>query len=136
MLEMDKRTKKLLADLIPAALQVVTRMLEIAYANGLNMQCHSCYRSSEDQNKLYASILQYRKQLEINESLMNLHEPLLSEENKELIDEVLDSPQQSMNNIAFLKLYNEDMLGGSIANPQMWLHDTFAYLKAYKKKVG
>ena len=89
-----------------------------------------------EQNKLYASILQYRRQLEINETLMNLHEPLISEENKELIRSVLDDPQQDMNNAAFLRMYNEDMLGGSIANPQMWLHDTFTYLKAYKKKVG
>jgi len=54
MLEMDQRTKKLVAELIPPAQEVMNRMLEIAYANGLNMQCHSGYRSPEDQDKLYA----------------------------------------------------------------------------------
>lgn len=53
-MEMDQRTKKLLEDLIPAAKKIMHRMLEIAHANKLNMQCHSCYRSSEDQDKLYA----------------------------------------------------------------------------------
>jgi hypothetical protein len=67
---------------------------------------------------------------------MNLHEPLISEENKETVHEVLASPQKELNGMQFLKMYNEDMLGGSITNPQMWLHDTFMYLKAYKPKVG
>lgn len=87
-------------------------------------------------NKLYGSILQYKRQLEINEILMNLHEPLISEENKNTVHEVLNTPQKELNNMQFLKMYNDDMLGGSITNPQMWLHDTFMYLKAYKPKVG
>lgn len=53
-LEMDKRTKKLFEDLLPEAKEAMGRMLEMAYANNINMQCHSCYRSSEDQDKLYA----------------------------------------------------------------------------------
>lgn len=87
-------------------------------------------------NKLYASILQYRRQLEINETLMNLHEPLLSESSIQEVLEVLESPNQEMDMHKFLSMYNDDMLGGSINNPQMWLYDTFNFLKAFKKKVG
>lgn len=53
-MEADKRTKRLFEDLLPEAKKVMERMLQTAYENGLNMQCHSCYRSPEDQDKLYA----------------------------------------------------------------------------------
>ena len=93
-------------------------------------------QKSADKNKLYNSITIFKRQLEINQTLMNLHEPLISEENIQEIQQVLDNPRQEVNGAEFLLMYNEDMLGGSISNPQMWLYDTFNYLKAYKPKVG
>lgn len=88
-----------------------------------------------ENHKLYGSILSFQKQLEINNILMNLHEPLISDLNIDQIHDLLLNPQQSYNPATFLKMYNEDMLGGSIINPQMWMHDTFSYLKAFKKKL-
>lgn len=92
-------------------------------------------KEREDINKLYTKVLLYEKQLVINQTLMNLHEPLISESNKQEIEEVLESPKKSLEAKNFITLYNTDMLGGALANPQMWLHDTFHYLTAYKKKV-
>ena len=66
---------------------------------------------------------------------MNLHEPLISDDNKEEIQEVLENPKKTLQVKDFISLYNIDMLGGALTNPQMWLHDTFHYLTAYKKKV-
>lgn len=83
-------------------------------------------------NKLYYKTVLYRKQLEINNILMNLHEPLLSEENKQGLQELLQSPSKNFDMMSFLTLYNEDRLEGSITSPKMWLYDTFQYLLAYK----
>lgn len=93
-------------------------------------------QEKEDTNKLYTQVLLYEKQLQINQILMNLHEPLLSESSIAEIEEVLQNPNQEIHAGPFMEMYNDDMLGGSIPNTQMWLHDTFHYLKAYKQKVG
>lgn len=89
-----------------------------------------------EKNKLYAQVVTFKKQLEINEILMNLHEPLLSDSAIAEIEEVLQNPNQEFHAGPFMEMYNDDMLGGSIPNTSMWLHDTFHYLKAYKHKVG
>ena len=50
------------------------------------------------------------------------------------IQEVLDNPNDQMDTLSFLKLYNEDSLGNSIPNTQLWLYNTFNNLKIFKKK--
>lgn len=92
-------------------------------------------REREKSNKLYTQVLLYEKQLQINQILMNLHEPVLSPGNIEEIDEVVNNPSKTFNMGDFLLLYRDDLLEGAISNPTMWLHDTFNYLTAYKKKV-
>lgn len=89
----------------------------------------------QETNKLYTQILIYEKQLQINQTLMNLHEPLLSDSSIEEIKDVLANSNHNLDIKSFLELYNIDKLGNSINNPQMWLYDTFNYLKAFAKKV-
>lgn len=87
----------------------------------------------KEDHKMYRSILDFQKQLEINNLLMNLHEPILSDEHKFEIQNIIDTPNRVMNITEFLQMYNEDLLGNSISNPQVWLYDTFHYLKVFKK---
>lgn len=49
------RTIKLLETLAPAAKDVISKLLDIGYANNLNVQVHSAYRSPAEQDKLFAS---------------------------------------------------------------------------------
>jgi 5'-3' exonuclease len=81
-----------------------------------------------DQNKKYALILQYRKQLEINYQIINLHEVMLSEVNRQAIHSLLATPNKQLYVKEFLQYYSNDLLGNSIRNPQVWLYESFRNL--------
>ena len=80
----------------------------------------------------YTDIYNYRKQLAINEQLMNLTDPNIPEQNKELLDSVILNPRDNYDPASFLKLCQEDQVEGSLRTPQMWLTETFSKLKDYK----
>lgn len=80
----------------------------------------------------YQDIVNYEKQLVINEQLMNLIEPNIPVEDKEALDELVDTYRNTFEPTTFMKLYNEDTLGGSISNVQVWLNETFSKLTQYK----
>lgn len=82
----------------------------------------------------YGNVINFTNQLRINRQLMDLVNVNIPEEDVETIQTVLDNPNDQMNSLAFLRLYNEDSLGNSIPNTQMWLHSTFNNLKVFKKK--
>lgn len=87
---------------------------------------------SEGRPKKYTDIYNYRNQLLINKQLMDLDEVNIPEQDIVEIREVLANPSYVFEMSAFLRLYNDDMLGNSIPNTNMWVHDTFNYLKAFK----
>jgi len=60
---------------------------------------------------------------------MNLHEVNIPEEDIEVIEDVISNPKHALDVSAFVRLYNEDNLGNSIPNLQMWLYDNFNRLK-------
>ena len=82
----------------------------------------------------YGNVINFTNQLRINRQLMDLVNVNIPEEDVETIQAVLDNPNDQMNSLAFLRLYNEDSLGNSIPNTQMRLHSTFNNLKVFKKK--
>lgn len=83
-----------------------------------------------NENKFYLSILERRKQLEINKKLMDLKNIFISNENKEIIKENFNS-SYSLNSYFFHQLYNIDKLGDKIPNVDSWLNEVFGYLGLY-----
>jgi len=80
----------------------------------------------------YQDLYNYRHQLQINEKLMNLVEPNIPDQDKEALDELVNSYRETFEPQAFVKLYNEDNLQGSILNVSVWLNETFSKLTQYK----
>lgn len=80
----------------------------------------------------YTDIYNYRHQLVINEQLMNLTDPNIPEQNKDLLDSVILNPRNNYDPASFLRLCQEDQIEGSLRTPQIWLTETFSKLKDYK----
>jgi len=80
----------------------------------------------------YADIYNFRHQLVINKQLMDLITPNIPEPDRERLDGMLLNPRNQYDPTSFLRLYNEDQIGKSIMNPQIWLGETFAKLAEYK----
>ena len=80
----------------------------------------------------YIDIFNYKHQLRINEKLMNLIEPNIPDQDKEELDQLVNNYRETFETQAFMKLYNEDNLGGSISNVPVWLNETFSKLTQYK----
>lgn len=87
---------------------------------------------SESKAGKYRDVFNYKHQLRINKQLMDLREPNIPEEDKLRLDQMLDNPRTNYDPQTFIKLYNEDQLGKSLLNPQIWLGETFAKLNEYK----
>ena len=84
--------------------------------------------------KILGDIYNFRNQLLINKQLMDLHNVNIPEEDRQTIQEVLDNPNSEIHTHSFITLYNQDNLGNSIPNVQMWLYDTFNKLKVVVKE--
>lgn len=80
----------------------------------------------------YQDLYNYRHQLQINKRLMDLVEPNIPDPDKEELDELVNSYRETFEPQAFVKLYNEDNLQGSILNVSVWLNESFSKLTQYK----
>ena len=97
----------------------------------------SIFSKSEElvnEHGLYGDIVNFKKQLLINQQLMDLTNPDLPEDSLEEIEQVLTNKPNKLDKLHFLKLYNEDRLGNSIPNTEIWLNEIFSYLQVYKLK--
>lgn len=79
----------------------------------------------------YQDIYNFRHQLSINKQLMDLVEPNIPDEDRVRLDWLVTNPRSVYDPSCFLKLYQEDQIGKSILNPQVWLSETFAKLKDF-----
>lgn len=83
-----------------------------------------------DNEPLYGNVYNFRKQLEINKKLMDLHNPIIPEQEKERLDKVINEKPYKLNKSKFLMLNNEDRLENNInSNLEYWLTNTFGYLE-------
>lgn len=95
------------------------------------------FNKSEEKRQehgLYENICNFKKQLFINQQLMDLSNPDMPEDSLEEIEQVLTNEPNKLDKLHFLKLYNEDRLGNSIPNTEIWLNEIFSYLQVYKIK--
>jgi 5'-3' exonuclease len=82
---------------------------------------------------VYARILQEFDRLQTNYKLMDLSNPLLSDQDKSNLEEISKLPLSALNPEAFLRLYNEDGIGKMIRNVDFWLKDIFKVLNSFSK---
>ena len=81
---------------------------------------------------VYARIIHGQDDLEKNYKIMDLSNPMLSKEDKEWLDEVVESNDLSYYPDQFVAMYNEDQMGGLIRNVEFWVKDCFQNLVVKK----
>jgi DNA polymerase-1 len=90
-------------------------------------------KSQNSKGTMYEAINMFSHQLKINEKLMDLHNPNLSEMMKMEIEDVFIQPKNTMDKTKFLTMYQQDLLGNAIPNVEAWLINVFTHLMASKK---
>jgi DNA polymerase I len=83
--------------------------------------CASKYK----EHIVYSRIIFERERLESNYKIMDLKNPLMTEQEKQFVDSYINEPVPSLNVRDFLHLYNEDGLGKMIRNPEFTIKETF-----------
>lgn len=85
-----------------------------------------------DKHVIYSKVVFGIKDLENQYKVMDLHNPLLDDNDKEILEILINSPVEPLKVEPFLRLYNEDGLNKTIKNPSFWLRDTFNTLNSFK----
>ena len=81
---------------------------------------------------IYARIIQDIDALEKNYKIMDLSNPMLDENDKNYLNQVVKSKNLNYIPDQFIAFYNEDKLGGMIRNLEFWVKDVFEKL-SYNK---
>ena len=81
---------------------------------------------------VYARIIQDIDVLEKNYKIMDLSNPMLDENDKKYLNQVVKSKELNYIPDQFISMYNEDKLGGMIRNVEFWIKDVFEKL-SYNK---
>ena len=81
---------------------------------------------------IYERVLAFENQLYVNEKLMDLKNPNIPEDSMNTINHILENPTKTFKPKEFAELYEEDDLGKSINNLQIWLFEKFNQLSRYR----
>lgn len=84
------------------------------------------------ENVIYARIIQDIDSLEKNYKIMDLSNPMLDENDKRYLNQVVKSKELNYIPDQFIAFYNADKLGGMIRNVEFWIKDVFEKL-SYNK---
>ena len=78
---------------------------------------------------IYARVLQHRPDLEKSYQVMDLSNPMLSNQDKEYLQHKVDTNEHQYLPEQFLEFYRNDGLGGIIRNVEFWVQDVFEQFK-------
>ena len=78
---------------------------------------------------VYARILMERNEIESKYKVMDLSKPLVSEQDIEDLQSIIEDDELSFEPEEFVRMYNEDELGKIIKNVDFWIKENFLYLK-------
>ena len=78
---------------------------------------------------VYARILMERNEIESKYKVMDLSKPLVSEQDIEDLQSVIEDDELYFEPEEFIRMYNEDELGKMIKNVDFWIKENFLYLK-------
>ena len=81
---------------------------------------------------VYSRIIQDQKRIETNYKVMDLSIPMIDDNGKKHINNLITEDFPEFNPEMFIQFYNEDKLGGMIRNLETWLKDIFSQFKGYK----
>ena len=70
--------------------------------------------------------------LENKYKIMDLSNPMMTLDDKEYVDAFIKHTELELHPKEFLKMYEEDQIGGLIRNPEFWIKDTFQSLVTLK----
>ncbi len=84
-------------------------------------------RLNESSNALYTKVLQFEHQLRINYRLMSLKDPNVSDEDKKVIDDIINEPPPPLNIGNFVEMTEMDQLNERV-NWHNWLVENFSSL--------
>ncbi len=80
------------------------------------------------ENVIYARVIQTIDSLEKNYKIMDLSNPMLDENDKRYLNQVVKSEKPTYLPDQFLAMYNTDKLGNIIRNVEYWIKDVFEKL--------
>ena len=81
------------------------------------------------ENIIYARVIQHIDDLEKNYKIMDLSNPMLDENDKKYLTQVVNTNDYNYLPDQFVAFYNEDKLGGMIRNVDFWVKDVFEKFK-------
>jgi len=81
------------------------------------------------ENVIYARVIQHIDELEKNYKIMDLSNPMLDENDKKYLTQVVETNEYNYLPDQFVAFYNEDKLGGMIRNVEFWVKDVFEKFK-------
>jgi len=81
------------------------------------------------ENVIYARVIQHIDELEKNYKIMDLSNPMLDENDKKYLTQVVNTNDYNYLPDQFVAFYNEDKLGGMIRNVEFWVKDVFEKFK-------
>ena len=78
-----------------------------------------------NEHVIYARILHDIELLENKYKIMDLSNPMMTDQDKITTDNLIQNTQLEFHPEAFVEMYHEDQLGGLIKNVEYWIQDTF-----------
>jgi len=85
------------------------------------------YASTQD-TLMHKRIAENKANLETNEKMMSLKDPLMSGQIKIHLNDLHARPMNLLHRNDFISLYNKDYMGTNLQNPDIWLTDHFLKL--------
>jgi 5'-3' exonuclease len=82
---------------------------------------------------VYSRVVFDMERLENNFRIMDLGNPLIDDNDRAYLQEVVEEPNPTLNPEGFMLLYNEDGIGHMIKNPEYTIKDTYKVLNSFRK---
>ena len=81
-----------------------------------------------EEHVIYARILHDVQMLENKHKIMDLSNPMMTDADKEYVDEFIKPSPLTLDAKEFIRMCNEDQIGGLIRNVEFWVKETFQNL--------
>ena len=105
----------------------VINELKIKIENLTEEKTSQCEEKIKD-HVVYARVIHGQDDLEKNYKIMDLSNPMISKQEKNYLDKVVESKDIHYIPDQFIAMYNQDKLGGLIRNVEYWIKDIFENL--------
>jgi DNA polymerase-1 len=90
------------------------------------------YSKSQD-SLMHKRIVENQANLETNEKMMSLKDPIMSGQIKLHVQDLASRPVNTLHRNDFIVLYNQDHMGEALQNPDIWLKEHFLNLNNLAK---